>query len=105
MRSRYLLAAFLISILASGLGMSAWGQFTTGTISGTVTDSTGAALPGATVLLKSEDTSEYRRYKTGSAGADVLPALAPGKYTLTVSAAGFEQATTAVTASSSQPVP
>jgi hypothetical protein len=46
MRSRYLLAAFLISILASGLGISAWGQYTTGTITGTVTDSTGAAQRG-----------------------------------------------------------
>jgi hypothetical protein len=79
MRSRYLLAAFLISILASGLGIGAWGQYTTGTITGTVTDSTGAALPNATVLLKSQDTSETRTYKTGPAGDYVFPRLGPGE--------------------------
>jgi hypothetical protein len=105
MRSRYLLAAFLFSILAFGPLTSAWGQYTTGTITGTVTDSTGAALPGVTVQLKNQDTSETRTYKTGAAGDYVFPALAPGKYNVTVTAPGFEQATTTVTASSSQTVP
>jgi Carboxypeptidase regulatory-like domain len=105
MRSRYLLAAFLFSILAFGPGTSAWGQYTTGTLTGTVTDSTGAALPGVTVQLKNQDTSETRTYKTGAAGDYVFPALAPGKYNVTVTAPGFEQATTTVTASSSQTVP
>ncbi len=105
MRSTYWLAVFLISVLASGPAMSAWGQYTTGTITGTVTDATGAVVPGVTVTLKSQDTSETRTYKTGPVGDYVFPALAPGKYDLTLAAPGFEQATTTVTASSSQTVP
>jgi hypothetical protein len=105
MRSRYLLAAFLIFILASGFGISAWGQYTTGTITGTVTDSTGAVLPSVTVTLKSQDTNETRKYTTGPAGDYVFPALPPGKYDLTLTAPGFEQAKAVVTATSSQTVP
>jgi hypothetical protein len=105
MRLRYLLAVLFLSLLAIGAAAPAWAQYTTGTITGTVTDSTGAVLPGVTVTLKSQSTNEARTYKTGPAGDYVFPALPPGTYQLTVAVPGFEQAAAVVTATTSATVP
>jgi hypothetical protein len=62
----------------------------TGTIEGTVTDSTGALVPGAKVTARSVATgSETVRNTTGSGDYTLAP-LNAGDYTVTVSATGFE---------------
>jgi hypothetical protein len=104
MRLRSLLAVLLLSLVAAASSAAAWAQYTTGTIAGTVTDSTGAVLPGVSVVLRSQDTNETRTYKTGPAGDYVFPALPPGTYELTLAAPGFEQAKAVVTATSSATV-
>jgi hypothetical protein len=66
-------------------------QETTGTISGTVLDSTGAAVPGATVSITSvERKIEVRTTKTDGAGSYSAPLLPVGKYSLSVEAKGFK---------------
>ncbi|MCU1257795.1 MAG: hypothetical protein JWO80_680 [Bryobacterales bacterium] len=66
-----------------------WGQANTGEITGTVSDQTGAALPSATVKLLNTETKAERTVSTNEAGLYDLPALSPGKYTLSASAPGF----------------
>ncbi len=63
-----------------------------GSISGTVTDATGAVVPQAHVTLKSAGAGLSREATTNAEGVYALPDLPPGTYTLTVSAAGFKEA-------------
>ncbi|HME56844.1 MAG TPA: carboxypeptidase regulatory-like domain-containing protein, partial [Terracidiphilus sp.] len=60
-----------------------------GAISGTVTDVTGAVIPGATVTLTALDTNVSTTQTTSSDGSYAVTGLAPGLYTLTVMARGF----------------
>ncbi|MCZ6753058.1 MAG: TonB-dependent receptor [Acidobacteria bacterium] len=65
-------------------------QVSTGTISGTVTDSTGAVLPTAEVVVLNEDTGISRTVQAGGAGRYSAPSLALGNYRVTASLAGFQ---------------
>lgn len=65
-------------------------QVTTGTISGTAADTTGAVLPGATVVILNEDTGVSRTITTDAAGRYAAPSLNPGRYKLTASREGFQ---------------
>src|SRR5213592_2584071 len=65
------------------------GQTTGGTLSGTVSDPTGAVVPGADVLAKNLGTNVDYRTQTTSAGLYVFPDLPAGSYSVTFEAAGF----------------
>ena len=68
----------LLAVLLLGLAFGvqlALSQVTNGTISGTVSDSTGAVLPGAEVVIVNEDTGISRTVLTDSAGRYSAPAL------------------------------
>lgn len=67
-----------------------WGQISTGTISGTVTDASGAALPGATVVVMNQDTAIARTVQTDADGRYSVPSLKPGNYSVTANAKGFK---------------
>jgi hypothetical protein len=62
-----------------------------GTILGTVTDSSGAAVPGATVTIKNEDTGLTRTVTTADDGSYAAPELQIGNYTITVEKSGFKE--------------
>ena len=81
-------ALFVVAMMAS-VGADAQ-MAGTGAISGTVTDSTGAVIGGATVTatLVSQNTSTTRT-STGAGDYTISP-LTPGEYTLTVKAKGFQ---------------
>jgi hypothetical protein len=70
---------------------SALGQANAG-VTGTVTDSSGAIVPGAQVTITNQGTSTTSHLVTGSAGTYVVNGLNPGKYTITVEGAGFKKA-------------
>src|ERR1051325_4171427 len=81
----------LISILALAallVGRSE-AQSITGTISGTVTDPTGAVVPAASVVLTNENTRATRNAVTSDSGEFVFTALQPGSYALKIEKAGF----------------
>jgi len=58
-------------------------------LSGVVTDPTGAVLPGATVLVENVNTGIRREAVTDSSGRYAFPQLQPGKYRITGRAPGF----------------
>jgi hypothetical protein len=62
----------------------------TGTIQGSVADSTGAVIPNAAVVLTDNSTQVKRTAKTDSAGTYVFPNIVVGTYSLNVTAPGFE---------------
>jgi hypothetical protein len=61
----------------------------TTSLGGRVTDNTGAVIPGATLQLVLAATGATRTNKTNASGEFQFSQLAPGRYNLTVSAAGF----------------
>ena len=65
----------------------------TATLSGTVMDSTGAVVAGATVSAKNNATSSIATAVSASDGLFAIPALQPGDYTVTVSMQGFKTIT------------
>jgi len=62
-----------------------------GTILGTVTDSSGAAIAGATVIIKNLDTGLTRTVTTSPDGSYAVPELPIGNYSVTVEAPGFKE--------------
>jgi hypothetical protein len=61
------------------------------TLVGTVTDHTGAVIPGATVTVTNTQTQVVSRGATNGDGAYYIPFLANGDYNLTIEAAGFKK--------------
>ena len=68
-----------------------WAQ-TTGTIRGSVTDPSGALVPGASVTAAQSDTHVTRTVTTNESGDYEFPALPVGRYTVSVQALGFKLA-------------
>jgi Carboxypeptidase regulatory-like domain/TonB-dependent Receptor Plug Domain len=87
MRNRNYIAIAFLLLLA---GTSAWAQ--TATIAGHVVDQQGAALPGASVQVQSEDSSVKRDATTNVEGAYSFPNLTPGKYRILIESPGFASA-------------
>jgi outer membrane receptor protein involved in Fe transport len=65
----------------------------TGTISGSVTDQSGAALPGVTVEATNQDTNQARSGTSGTDGVYTIPLLPPGRYHVKASLTGFSTLT------------
>ncbi|HLI29486.1 MAG TPA: TonB-dependent receptor, partial [Terriglobia bacterium] len=86
------LALFAIVILlaaACALPVRMIGQVSGGTVSGSVTSISGAAMPNVKVSISNLGTGVSRAAKTDARGFYTLPDLTPGTYVMTVSAAGF----------------
>jgi hypothetical protein len=84
--------ALLVGILLAGSFATAFGQATNaGDISGTVTDNTGAAIPGATVNVLNIDTGVTKDYTTNAAGVYDTSSVVAGNYKITFSKEGFTQ--------------
>ena len=77
---------FLLSVL---LAAGAAAQEFRALISGTITDPSGAAIPGAAIVATNTATSAEATAKSAADGNYVIPQLAPGPYRLRVEAAGF----------------
>jgi hypothetical protein len=76
------------AMLATVAGI-AWGQITTGALSGTVTDPAGASVPGAKVEVINQATGVTTPVVTNNAGVYKASFLIPGTYTVRISAQGF----------------
>jgi hypothetical protein len=76
-----------------GLPAAAAAQETTGTITGTATDQTGAVLPGVTVTVTHVQTGRSQEFVTNASGNYTAPLLQPGEYEVTFALSGFQTAT------------
>src|SRR6266404_4940092 len=65
-------------------------QIVSGTIAGSVKDSSGAAIPGAKVRLVNKETNLSRESASNESGDFIFSTLPPGKYQITASHAGFK---------------
>src|SRR5262245_10188231 len=87
--TRLLSAAGLVLLWSSTLA----GQSSSGRLAGTVFDNTGGVLPGATVVLSNDLTTQMQSVTTTETGSFLFPQVQPGVYTVTVMLAGFKTAT------------
>jgi Carboxypeptidase regulatory-like domain len=85
-RKLWLVPAFLLASLVPGFAQIN----ANATVSGHVTDPSGAAIPNASVVISDETTGVSSTVVTNSAGYYVATFLKPGTYTVKVSATGFE---------------
>ena len=89
-RLRQLLAACLIVLVPLSIARTASAQAVTGTILGTVADTTGAVLPGVTVTVKHTETGLTRTLVTDSNGEYTAASIPTGTYTVTGEISGFK---------------
>ena len=85
MRSSIFVAIAVLALLPGG---SAFGQ-SVGTITGTISDVTGAVVPDATVNVKNQGTGQERTANTDSVGRYAVTLLPTGTYNVTASMKGF----------------
>jgi Carboxypeptidase regulatory-like domain/TonB dependent receptor len=78
---------FLLAITAVQVSL---GQGITGSITGTVTDPTGASISGATVTIVQVGTNAKRTVTTSDVGSYTVTQLAPGRYNIKVDKGGFD---------------
>src|ERR1700686_2562658 len=82
-------ATIFVSLLLLPLG--AFAQSSNGSISGTITDESGGALPGVTVTATNADTHASRSAVSNSVGHYEIPLLPPATYSAVAELAGFQQ--------------
>ena len=77
-----------VVLLFASTGLAAGQATTTGSISGEVSDSTGAVLPGVTVTVSNNQGTKV--FASGGSDRFLAPFLTPGIYTVTVELQGFQ---------------
>jgi len=85
-----LLLMVLATIVATAPAFAQGGS--TSTIGGTVTDASGAVVPGADIVVKNNATATTYNAVSGADGSFTVPAVPPGTYTITVTLMGFKTA-------------
>ena len=84
-------SACWLALMVLGFAPIAMTQTETATISGLITDDTGAVVPSAEVKLQSVDRGSATSATTNNAGIYVFASVQPGQYQLTVHKPGFKQ--------------
>src|SRR5580704_19102502 len=82
-----LLAVVTMAVLTAGMASAQTAG--AGTITGTLTDQSGAAVPGAVVVVRNTDTGIDRTTTSNDSGIYIATFLQPGHYEVSVSKAGF----------------
>jgi len=84
----YCLATALLLVLVLPIGV--FGQSSNASLSGTITDASGAVIPEAVVTATNTATGVVSKSVSNNAGIYSFPSLIPGKYKVTVDMAGFQ---------------
>ena len=87
LKTLFFALALILAISAAAFGQ----EETAATVNGQVTDSTGAVVANATVVITNDATRAERRMQTNQDGQFVFTPLVPGTYTLTVEQANFKK--------------
>ena len=93
MTRRNVVSVLLAAVVAWSVAVPGGAQVTTGTILGTVKDSAGAVVPGATVTVTETGKQTSSNYLTDSTGSYTAPFLIPGLYEIGVNVQGFRKYT------------
>jgi len=80
----------LLAVLPALFPACAWSQTQLSTVFGTVTDSTGAVIPGAQITILNQSTGLKRSTPTDTNGQYRLAGLPPGTYTIRAEKENFE---------------
>lgn len=95
-RWRVLFVSSLLLVVACCMQLpAAFAQSDSASVSGTVTDPTGAAVSQATITITNEGTGTERKVTSNESGFYTVTNLQPGTYTVHVEAAGFQSFTQA----------
>ncbi len=86
---RFMLSGLLWAIVVTTASSNLWAQFTSG-IEGTVTDSSGAVIAGATVTIRNEQTGAEEAVQTHDAGSFRFTTLPAAVFTVRATANGFK---------------
>jgi outer membrane receptor for ferrienterochelin and colicin len=89
LRFVFMVLASAAALLADPVSATAQSQITTGVIEATVTDTSGAVLPGVDVEVRNVDTNLTRTLVTDRDGRFVALQLPPGRYTVKLALQGF----------------
>jgi outer membrane receptor protein involved in Fe transport len=84
--------SLLVCLLAAAVPVALLGQSSTGSISGTVADDSGAVLPGVTVTATNVATGVNRMSVSNAAGHYSIALLPPGTYRVSSELSGFQPA-------------
>ena len=87
---RFWTIVLALNFAVAGASLSAYSQSTYGSIAGSVTDSSGAAVTDANVTLTNLGTAEKRTQSSGSDGLFTFVNLFPGQYKIDVEKQGFK---------------
>ena len=88
-RSEY--RSCMVAVLLAGLfSVGAWSQTQLATVSGTITDPSGAVVPGVSVTIVSQGTGLKRSALTDTAGEYRFAGLPTGNYSLRLEKTGFQ---------------
>src|SRR5579884_1833812 len=79
--------------LVSMFAVCSYAQAVNATLVGTVTDVTGAVVPGAKVTITETNTSVIHTAETNASGNYIFPNLPPGTYAVSIEAPGFKKET------------
>ncbi len=89
MAHRKIFMVVMLQALCLAGAVNAFGQIKSGVLTGAVVDATGAAVPGAAVLVTNEETNVTTASTADGDGEFTVPYLAAGRYSVTVKKAGF----------------
>ncbi len=85
--------AFLCTVYLLTIAVASFAQSDNSSIAGVVTDPSGAVVANASITLTNEQNGAIRKVATNRSGFYTIPGLAPGKYTVMISAEGFNTVT------------
>ena len=86
------MGSFVTVVLTFLLAASAvFGQFGVATITGRITDATGAVVGGATIVVTDSGTNFTYKSEANAEGIFRVPSLQPGRYKVSIEAAGFKR--------------
>ena len=89
---RHGILTVLLALVSLAGGRVASAQLDTGSLGGTVTDATGAVIPGAHLTAIEQASKTVYKATSSSAGEYVFPSLRPGTYTISAEAPSFSKA-------------
>src|SRR5438034_6167578 len=98
------LFAGAVAVACLLFAMSGFAQVINATLSGTVTDATGALIPGVEISATETETGVVSTALTNESGTYQFPSLQPGPYRLSASLAGFQSQIFQITLGTSQQI-